>query len=63
MGYQKLRLMDIKFTPEQFDELLSHLTHNVQLVDFNDGGHTMSVALECRKCAERVLEIDNPDFQ
>lgn len=48
-----------------FQELLSHVGHEVVIVKYQRDGEdspVMNVSVECETCNEVLFDIDNPDY-
>ena len=45
-----------------FETLLEHVGHPVEVVIYGDGRDVFNVAIECTECNTVLLDYDNPDF-
>ena len=45
-----------------FEELMKHAGHSIQVVSFPRGLQVLKVALECVTCNKVLIEYDNPDY-
>ncbi len=45
-----------------YEEVLKHVGHKVQVVSFPRGIQVLKVALECVTCNRVLIEYDNPEY-
>jgi hypothetical protein len=45
-----------------YEELLKHVGHKIQVVSFPRGINVLKVAMECVTCNRVLIEFDNPDY-
>jgi hypothetical protein len=45
-----------------FEEMMKHAGHRVQIVSFPRGVQVLKVAMECVTCNKVLIEYDNPDY-
>jgi hypothetical protein len=46
-----------------FEEMLKHADHKIQIVSFPRGLQIVKVAMECITCNKVLIEYDNPDYE
>ena len=46
---------------EDFNKLLSHAGHLIEIVTYGDLDNPQNVAIECIDCNEVIVDMDNPD--
>ena len=45
-----------------YEEMLKHVGHRIQVVSFPRGISVLKVAMECITCNRVLIEFDNPDY-
>ena len=45
-----------------YEEVLKHVGHKIQVVSFPRGVQVLKVALECVTCNRVLIEYDNPEY-
>jgi hypothetical protein len=46
-----------------YEEMLKHAGHKLQIVSFPRGVQTLKVSMECVTCNKVLIEYDNPDYE
>jgi hypothetical protein len=46
-----------------FEEMLKHAGHKIQIIPFPRGLQIVKVAMECITCNKVLIEYDNPDYE
>ena len=45
-----------------YEEVLKHVGHEIQVVSFPRGIQVLKVVMECVTCNRVLIEYDNPDY-
>ena len=45
-----------------FEEMMKHTGHKIQVISFPRGVQVLKVAMECVTCNKVLIEYENPDY-